>query len=132
MKIYDSETGEELTEEQADTQRGIISEAMRAKPGAYETIDNVVKFALSAEDYESVLIYRAYTAEDLRAIALEQARAELEQANEEWEEALAALFACTTLTELLKALAQKRGRDAAKRRKELRARIRELAAGDAV
>ena len=74
MRIVDEYTGKELTEAQIDTARGVLVEAMRAKPGAYETIDNVRKFALSDEDYEAVMVYRAYTEEELAERELQAAQ----------------------------------------------------------
>lgn len=120
MKIYDSETGEELTEEQADTQRGVISEAMRAKPGAYETIDNVRKFALSAEDYESVMVYRAYTDEELAEREMQAAQSAYDAAREEWEELLESLFSADSLADFLKIIVSTHSRAIVAKRRKLR------------
>lgn len=120
MKIYDIETGEELTEAQADTQRGCLAEAIRAKPGAYETIDNVRKFALSEEDYEAVLVYRAYTEEDLAERELQAAKSAYDAALDEWEELLESLFSADSLSDLLKLIISTRSRAIVAKRRKLR------------
>ena len=119
MKIY-SETGEELTEEQADTQRGCLAEAMRAKPGAYETIDNVRKFALSAEDYEAVMVYRAYTEAELAERELQAAQSAYDESSEEWEELLESLFSAESLADFLKIIIATRSRAIVAKRRKLR------------
>lgn len=120
MKIYDSETGEELTEAQADTKRGIISEAMRAKPGAYETIDNMHKFALAAEDYENVLIYRVFTEEELAERELQAAQSAYDAAREEWDELLESLFSADSLADFLKLIVSTHSRAIVAKRRKLR------------
>lgn len=120
MKIYDIETGEELTEGQADQQRGCLAEAMRAKPGAYETIDNVRKFALTEEDYEAVLVYRAYTEEELAERELQAAQSAYDAARDEWEELLESIFSADSLAEFLKIIIATRSRAIVAKRRKLR------------
>lgn len=128
MKIYDSETGEELTEEQADTRRGCLAEAMRAKPGAYETIDNVAKFALSAEDYEAVMVYRAYTDEEMAERELQAAQSAYDAAREEWEELLESLFSADSLADFLKLIVSTHSRAIVAKRRKLREALQEAQA----
>lgn len=45
--------------------QGYWNKGKRAKEGAYETIDNVTKFALSDDDYEEFEEWIEYTAEEL-------------------------------------------------------------------
>lgn len=120
MKIYDIDTGEELTEAQADTQRGCLAEAMRAKPGAYDTIDNVRKFALSDEDYENVLIYRAYTEAELADRELQAAKSAYDAAREEWEELLESLFSADSLADFLNLIVSTHSRAIVAKRRKLR------------
>lgn len=120
MKIYDSETGEELTEAQADPQRGFLGEAVRARPGAYDTIDNVRKFALAAEDYEAVMVYRAYTEAELGEMELLAAQSAYDAAREEWEELLESLFSADSLADFLKLIIATRSRAIVAKRRKLR------------
>ena len=128
MKIYDSETGEELTEAQADTQRGCLAEAMRAKPGAYETIDNVSKFALSAEDYEAVMVYRAYTEAELAERELQAAQSAYDAARDEWEELLESIFSADSLADFLKLIISTHSRAIVAKRRKLREALQEAQA----
>lgn len=48
---------------------GYYRKGIRAKEGAYETIDNVIKFALSNDDYEEYEEWVEYTEEELNMIA---------------------------------------------------------------
>lgn len=120
MRIIDEYTGKELTEAQIDPARGVLVEAMRAKPGAYDTIDNVRKFALSAEDYESVMVYRAYTEEELAERELQAAQIAYEAARDEWEELLESLFSADSLSDLLKVIISTRSRAIVAKRRKLR------------
>lgn len=120
MRIVDEYTGKELTEAQIDTARGVLVEAMRAKPGAYETIDNVRKFALSDEDYEAVMVYRAYTEEELAERELQAAQSAYDESREEWEELLESLFSADSLTDFLKLIIATRSRAIVAKRRKLR------------
>ena len=120
MRILDEYTGEELTEAQADPARGVLAEAMRAKPGAYGTIDNVRKFALSAEDYEAVMVYRAYTEEELAERELQAAQSAYDAARDEWEELLESLFSADSLADFLKIIIATRSRAIVAKRRKLR------------
>ena len=120
MRIVDEYTGKELTEAQIDTARGVLVEAMRAKPGAYETIDNVRKFALSDEDYEAVMVYRAYTEEELAERELQAAQSAYDESREEWEELLESLFSADSLTDFLKLIIATRSRAIVAKRRKMR------------
>ena len=120
MRIIDEYTGKELTDAQIDPARGVLVEAMRAKPGAYETIDNVRKFALSAEDYEAVMVYRAYTEEELAERELQAAQSAYDAARDEWEELLESLFSADSLADFLKIIIATRSRAIVAKRRKLR------------
>lgn len=120
MRIIDEYTGKELTEAQIDHARGVLVEAMRAKPGAYDTIDNVRKFALSAEDYEAVMVYRAYTEEELAERELQAAQSAYDESREEWEELLESLFSADSLADFLKLIIATRSRAIVAKRRKLR------------
>lgn len=62
---------------------GYWKHGVRAKEGAYATIDNVTKFALSDDDYEEYEEWVEYTEEELAEFA---AREEAEQRKVEQEE----------------------------------------------
>lgn len=120
MRIIDEYTGKELTEAQIDHARGVLVEAMRAKPGAYETIDNVIKFALSADDYESVMVYMPYTEAELAERELQEAKSAYEAAREEWEELLESLFSAESLADFLKLIVSTHSRAVVAKRRKLR------------
>lgn len=63
MRIVDSITREDISN--PDLTAGWLCDGTVAKPGAFESIDNVTKFALADDDYERVQVYHAYTAEEL-------------------------------------------------------------------
>lgn len=128
MRIVDEYTGKELTEAQVDHARGVLVEAMRAKPGAYDTIDNVRKFALSAEDYEAVMVYRAYTEEELAERELQAAQSAYEAAREEWEELLESIFSADSLADFLKLIVSTRSRAIVAKRRKLREALQEARA----
>lgn len=57
-------------------EKGYWSKGRRAKPGAYETIDNVTKFALADDDYEDYEEWVEYTPDEIENHkALEEAAA---------------------------------------------------------
>lgn len=120
MRIIDEYTGKELNEAQIDHARGVLVEAMRAKPGAYDTIDNVRKFALSAEDYEAVMVYRAYTEEELAELELQAAQSAYDAARDEWEELLESIFSADSLADFLKIIIATRSRAIVAKRRKLR------------
>lgn len=124
MRIIDEYTGKELTEAQIDTARGVLVEAMRAKPGAYDTIDNVSKFALSDEDYEAVMVYRAYTEEELAERELQAAQSAYEAARDEWEELLEGIFSSDSLADFLKLIVATRSRAIVAKRRKLREELK--------
>lgn len=120
MRIIEEYTGKELTEAQIDPARGVLVEAMRAKSGAYDTIDNVRKFALSDEDYEAVMVYRAYTEEELAERELQSAQSAYDAARDEWEELLESLFSANSLADFLKLIVSTRSRAIVAKRRKLR------------
>lgn len=120
MRIVDEYTGKELTEAQADPKRGSLAEAMRAKPGAYDTIDNARKFALSAEDYEAVMVYMPYTEEELAERELQEAQRAYEAVRYEWEELLESLFSADSLADFLKLIVSTHSRAIVAKRRKLR------------
>ena len=124
MRIIDEYTGKELTEAQIDPARGVLVESMRAKPGSYGTIDNVRKFALSAEDYEAVMVYRAYTEEELAERELQAAQVAYDAARDEWEELLESIFLADSLAEFLKLIVSTHSRAIVARRRKLREALR--------
>ena len=120
MLIVDEYTGEELTEEQADPARGRLAKALRARQGAYDTIDNARKFALSAEDYEAVMVYMPYTEAELAERELQAAKSAYEAARDEWEELLEGIFSADSLADLLKLIVSTRSRAIVAKRRKLR------------
>lgn len=120
MLIVDERTGEYLTEEQADPARGRLAKAVRARPGAYDTVDNVRKFALSAEDYEEVIVYASYTEEELAERELQEAQSAYDAARDEWEELLESLFSADSLADFLKIIIATRSRAIVAKRRKLR------------
>ena len=56
-----NEAMEEITE--YDAAKGSLTETVRIRPDAVP-IDNVTKFAYADEDYEAVMIYTPYVAEE--------------------------------------------------------------------
>lgn len=56
-----TEAMEEITE--YDLTRGSLTQTVRIRPDA-QPIDNVTKFAYADEDYEAVMIYTPYAAEE--------------------------------------------------------------------
>ena len=59
MKIIDELTNKEITD--PDLSVGELWESSWASPEAYATIDDVTKFALDDDDYETVKIYHVWT-----------------------------------------------------------------------
>lgn len=60
MRLID-ENGNDILEEDCDLTIGEIIETDYVPPEAYDTIDDIVKFALDESDYEHVRMYRLYT-----------------------------------------------------------------------
>ena len=58
------------------TKTGYWNRGTRAKKGAYETIDNITKFALTDSDYEYYEEWVEYTEEELAQIASEKEAAD--------------------------------------------------------
>lgn len=83
MRIIDIETGQEVVDPDV-TVGYITAPTMWASPEAYATIDNVTKFALDDSDYEEVMLYRVWTAEEI-------ARREESERQQEQQEVMDAL-----------------------------------------
>ena len=80
----------------SNIETGYWRRGTRAKEGAYETIDNITKFALSDDDYEEYEERVEYTEEELAERA---AQAEAAAKKAEQEEFLEGAPARLTLTE---------------------------------
>lgn len=76
--------GEEV--KSPDLTKGRLVSMKRIKPSAVGTIDDVVKFAYSDDDYEDVMVYIPFTQED---IAKQEAAKKAEEEQKKLEEALA-------------------------------------------
>lgn len=83
MRLID-ENGKDIIEKDCDLTIGEIIETDYVAPEAYDTIDNVTKFALNPEDFERVRMYRLYTDMDYQLI-------ESNKKNQEREEMLSDL-----------------------------------------
>lgn len=83
MRLID-ENGNDILEEDCDLTIGQIIETDYVSPEAYDSIDNVTKFALDEDDFEHVRMYRKYTEMDYAA-------KELGEKQEQREEMLEAL-----------------------------------------
>lgn len=67
MRLID-ENGNDILEKDCDLSAGEIVETDYASPEAYESIDNVAKFALEPGDFERVRMYRKYKEIDYQLI----------------------------------------------------------------
>lgn len=67
MRLID-QNGNPIEEANCDLSLGEIIETDWVDPAAYETVDNITKFALDESDYEHVRMYRLYTELDYQAI----------------------------------------------------------------
>lgn len=108
-------------------EKGYFVRSKRAKAGALATIDNVTKFALSADDYEEFEEWVEYTPEELRQRAAAAAKAELEATREEFEGLIETLFSVDSAAELLGVIMNNQARELMAKRKKLRAKINEAA-----
>lgn len=104
----------------AETSNGYWIKERRAKPGAYETIDNVTKFALDTSDYEEVEEWVAYTPEEIAEREALAAKVELEATRDAFEAFIEGLFAVDNISDFLKLITNKDARALMERRKELR------------
>lgn len=66
MRLID-ENGNDIREEDCDLSKGEIIEKDYVSPEAYDSIDNVNKFAIDDDDVEHVRMYRRYTELDYLA-----------------------------------------------------------------
>ena len=89
-------------------EKGYWKRCKHAKAGAYETIDNVAKFALSEDDYEECEEWVEYTAEELAEREADEARSGLAASDYVVLKAAEALLSCDSITELLATLAEQR------------------------
>lgn len=77
MRLID-ENGNDILEEDCDLTIGEIIETVYVSPEAYDSIDNIVKFALDDDDYQHVRMYRQYTDMDYRVMELDAKEAQNE------------------------------------------------------
>ena len=78
-------------------EKGYWLRGIRAKEGAYDTIDNVTKFALSDDDYEEYEEFVEYTEEEIaELIAKEEAVIKKAEQEEFLEEAPARMSTVET------------------------------------
>lgn len=67
MKYINDITNEEV--KNPDLSAGYLSAPTEwASPTAYETIDNITKFALGEDDYETVCFYHVWTEDEIAAM----------------------------------------------------------------
>ena len=110
--------------------KGYWKRCRHAKAGAYDTIDNVSKFALNDDDYEDVEEWVEYTAEELAEREADEARSGLAGSDYVVLKAVEALLSCDSITELLATLAEQRKayRDILSARAQWREKLDELGA----
>lgn len=89
MRIIDAATNQEIFE--PDLTAGYVTETKWASPEAYATIDNVTKFALADEDWETVQLYMAYTPEDFAEFAEGERLADKQEVMDSLPDAMADL-----------------------------------------
>lgn len=111
-------------------EKGYLRHIRRAKAGAYDTIDNVRKFALDDSDYEEFEEWIEYTPEELKEREADEARSGLAASDYVIIKAVEALLSCQSVTELLQALGSIREahRDILSHRAQWRERLNELGA----
>lgn len=88
MRLID-EDGNDILEEDCDLNIGEIIETTYVSPEAYDSIDNIVKFALNDDDYEQVRMYRKYTEMDYHIKELDEKQAQREALLNELPDTLA-------------------------------------------
>ena len=108
--------------------KGYWKRGKRAKAGAYDTIDNVTKFALSEDDYEDYEEWVEYTAEELAVYEEDEARKGLAASDYVVLRAVEALLSCDSVADLLATMAEQRKayRDILSARKQWREKLNEL------
>lgn len=88
MRLID-EDGNDILEEDCDLSIGEIIETDYIPQEAYDSIDNIVKFALAEDDYEHVRMYRKYTDMDYQLKELNEKQAKREALLNELPDTLA-------------------------------------------
>lgn len=93
MRIID-EDGNEV--ENPDLTKGELVDTLYAPPEAYDTIDNVTKFALEPEEFEHLYVYKELTDEQLadrkRSQELRDAQQNLPETQASTDDAICALY----------------------------------------
>lgn len=87
MRLID-ENGNDILEEDCDLTIGEIIETDYVSPEAYDSIDNVTKFALDESDFEHVRMYRKYTEMDYAAKELGEKQEQREELLDELPDTL--------------------------------------------
>lgn len=88
MRLID-EDGNDILEEDCDLSIGEIIETDYISQEAYDSIDNIVKFALAEDDYEHVRMYRLYTDMDYQIKELNEKQEQREALLNELPDTLA-------------------------------------------
>lgn len=115
-------------------ERGYWNKGTRAKAGAYETVDNITKFALYDDDYEAFEEWVEYTAEEYAEGRINELKRLLTDTDYIAAKAMDALICCSNVVELLAAMATLADeyRDKIEERQKWRDEINELEAGEEV
>lgn len=87
MRLID-ENGKSIKEKDCDLSIGEIIEMDYVDPAAYDTIDNVNKFALDESDFERVRMYRKFTDMDYQVMESNEKNQQREELMEELPETL--------------------------------------------
>ena len=111
-------------------EKGYYIKGRRAKEGAYDTIDNLTKFSLYEEDYEDFEEWVAYTEQEYIEGRINELKRLLADTDYIAAKAMDALICCSSVVELLAALAALADeyRDKIKERQAWRDEINELEA----
>lgn len=109
-------------------EKGYWSKGIRAKEGAYETIDNATKFALDDSDYEEFEEWVEYTAEEYAEGRIAELKRLLADTDYISAKIMDSLVSCENITDFLSVLASFRSEYADKiaERKAWRDEINEL------
>lgn len=77
-------------------EKGYYKRGTRAKEGAYDTIDNVTKFALEESDYEEYEEWVEYTPEEIAEMEAQEAEAAKKAEQDALLEQMPSYFAALT------------------------------------
>lgn len=72
----------EIQESDIDLSIGECHKEFYVEPSAYDTIDNITKFALDDDDYEEIIRYHVWTEQELAWMEEGRLRREKEEARE--------------------------------------------------